>query len=466
MSLADCLKAVCNGRSDCVAFPTNWFYQLDWVKPYNLDLIVVPAAVIRPDNAEDVAGAVKCAAKHDRAVQAKSGGHSYANFGTGGEDGAVMVDLVNLQDFKMDEDTWEASFGSGFRLGELDEYLHENGGRAMAHGTCPSVGIGGHATIGGLGPMSRMWGSALDHVEEVEVVTANGEIVRANYTENADLFFGIKGAGSNFGIVTEFKVHTHPEPGKVVEYTYSISFGSPEEMADVFEDWQALAGDPDLDRRFSTLFIVHPLGALVTGTFYGTAEEYEETGIAGRLPGGGDVNFQLVGWMASLAHQAELGGLQIAHTPTAFTSRSLAFKESDLLNNDAIGDIFKYIEDADKGTLAWAIMWNSEGGAMGDFMEGNSYPHRDKVIMYQSYVVGFPSVTSTTHGFVDGLQERIQEGAPNANSTYAGYIDPTLTREEAKEFYWGQHLTRLREIKAKWDPKNVFRSPQSIEPAG
>lgn len=70
-----------------------------------------------------------------------------SNFGTGGKDGAVMVDLQNLQNFTMNEDTWEASFGSGFRLGDLDEYLHDNGGRAIAHGTCPSVGIGGHATI-------------------------------------------------------------------------------------------------------------------------------------------------------------------------------------------------------------------------------------------------------------------------------------------------------------------------------
>lgn len=58
-----------------------------------------------------------------------------------------MVDLQNLQNFTMNEDTWEASFGSGFRLGDLDDYLHDNGGRAIAHGTCPSVGIGGHATI-------------------------------------------------------------------------------------------------------------------------------------------------------------------------------------------------------------------------------------------------------------------------------------------------------------------------------
>lgn len=78
MSLADCLQAVCDGRSECVAFPSTPFYNIGWVKPYNLDIPVVPAAVIRPDDAKDVSGAVKCAAEHDVAVQAKSGGHSYA----------------------------------------------------------------------------------------------------------------------------------------------------------------------------------------------------------------------------------------------------------------------------------------------------------------------------------------------------------------------------------------------------
>lgn len=78
MSLVDCLKAVCDGRSNCVAFPNTPLYNLRWVKPYNLDIPVVPAAVIRPDNAQDVSGAVKCAVKHDVPVQAKSGGHSYA----------------------------------------------------------------------------------------------------------------------------------------------------------------------------------------------------------------------------------------------------------------------------------------------------------------------------------------------------------------------------------------------------
>ena len=78
MSLGDCLRAVCGLRLGCVAFEGYPFYQSAWVKPYNLDIPVVPAAVIRPDNAKEVAAAVKCGNEHNVAVQAKSGGHSYA----------------------------------------------------------------------------------------------------------------------------------------------------------------------------------------------------------------------------------------------------------------------------------------------------------------------------------------------------------------------------------------------------
>ena len=76
--LQTCLNAVCAGRAECVAFPSTPLYQLAWVKPFNLDVPVTPAAVVRPSSAQDVSGIVKCAAASNVKVQAKSGGHSYA----------------------------------------------------------------------------------------------------------------------------------------------------------------------------------------------------------------------------------------------------------------------------------------------------------------------------------------------------------------------------------------------------
>lgn len=464
--LQTCLDAVCGDRSDCVAYKGDPFYQLSWVKPFNLDVPVTPVAVIRPDNAKDVAEAVKCAAKSDVKVQAKSGGHSYANYGLGGDDGALMVDLVNLKDFSMDEDTWYASVGAGHRLGDMDKKMHAAGKRAMAHGTCPSVGIGGHATIGGLGPMSRMWGSALDHVIEVEVVTADGKIQRASQEENSDLFFALRGAGASFGIITEFVVKTHPEPGSVVEYTFNFSFGRQKDMADVYRDWQALVGDPDMDKRFSSLFIAQPLGAVVTGTFYGTEEEFEKTGIPDKLPSGGKLEANVTDWLGSLAHEAETAALTLGDLPSSFYSKSLAFREEDLLDDDSIDALFDYMDDEKVGTLLWFIIWDSTGGVINEIKaDSSAYPHRDKVFMYQSYAVGIPTLSDTTKDFLEGVHEHIQKGAPNAASTYAGYVDPAFERDEAQKLYWGDRLPELQKIKKKWDASNVFQNPQSVTPA-
>ena len=114
--------------------------------------------------------------------------------------------------------------------------------------------------------MSRMWGSALDHVVEVQVVTSNGTITRASETENADLFWALRGAGASFGIITEFVVKTHPEPGAVVQYSYGFNFGSQSDMAPVYSEWQALVGHADVDRRFSSLFVAtHHMRKLFIG---------------------------------------------------------------------------------------------------------------------------------------------------------------------------------------------------------
>lgn len=314
--------------------------------------------------------------------------------------------------------------------------------------------------------MSRMWGSALDHVIEVEVVTADGEIQRASETENSDLFWALRGAGASFGVITEFVVKTHAEPGDVVEYSYSFSFGTQSEMASVYQQWQELIGDPDMDRRFSSLFIAEPLGAIITGTFYGTEEEYKDTGIPDQIPSGGVVDGNVTDWLGHLVHQAEVESMFLSDLPGSFYSKSLAFREEDLLDKEAISSLFGYMDDANAGTLLWFIIFNSEGGAMADTpTNATAYPHRDKLMMYQSYGVGIPTINKHTREFLEGVHEHIQAGAPGAKSTYAGYVDPTIESTAAQQLYWAGQLPRLRDIKGSWDPDDVFHNPQSVQPA-
>lgn len=318
---------------------------------------------------------------------------------------------------------------------------------------------------GGIGPSSRMWGTALDHVLEVEVVTADGKIQRASKTQNPDLFWALQGAGASFGIVTEFVVRTEEEPGSVVEYTYSVSFGKQADMAPVYKKWQDLVGDSNLDRRFTSLFIAEPLGVLITGTFYGTLDEYKASGIPDKLPAAA-ANITVMDWLGSLAHLAEKTGLYLSNASTKFVSRSLALREEDLLSEASIDELFGYMGSADADTPLWFVIFDNEGGAIADVPDNSTaYPHRDKIILYQSYSVGLLGVSDKMVQFVDGVQERVQKGAPDAHTTYAGYINANLNREDAQRFYWGEKLPQLQTLKKRFDPTSLFRNPQSVDPA-
>lgn len=155
----------------------------------------------------------------------------------------------------------------------------------MSHGTCPQVGSGGHFTIGGLGPTSRQFGASLDHIVEAEVVLANSSIVTASDTQNQDICFAIKGAASGFGIVTEFKVRTEPEPGIAVKYEYTLKAGSTEERARLFKKWQAYVSDPSLTRKLASTLTLLDDNRVITGTSFGTEEEYNALNMGGQWPG-------------------------------------------------------------------------------------------------------------------------------------------------------------------------------------
>jgi hypothetical protein len=110
---------------------------------YNLRIPLVPAVIISPRSAEEVAIAVKVAKEVGLKVQAKSGGHNFANHGSGGISGQMVIDLKHFQKFQMDHKTWRATIGAGTLLGDVTQRLHDDGKRAIPHGVCPQVGIGG-----------------------------------------------------------------------------------------------------------------------------------------------------------------------------------------------------------------------------------------------------------------------------------------------------------------------------------
>ncbi|KAJ5960834.1 uncharacterized protein N7479_007984 [Penicillium vulpinum] len=442
------------------AFAGDLFYGLI-VNRYNLNIPTTPAAVAFPTSSQQVAAIVKCAAEHGYPVQAKSGGHSYGNYGLGGTDGAVAIDLKHLQQFSMDNTTWQATIGAGSLLSDVTRRLYHAGGRAMSHGVCPQVGSGGHFTIGGLGPTSRQFGAALDHVLEVEVVLANSSIVRASDTENQDLFWAIKGAASGYGIVTEFKVRTEPTPGTAVQYAFSLEIGSPKEQTVLFKSWQAFVSNPNLTRKMASTLTVLERFMVISGTFFGTKEEYDKMNLTSQFPGanGGALIFD--DWLGLVAHWAQDLVLKLgAGIPTNFYAKSTSWTPQTLMTPETIDKMFDYIGTVDKGSLGWFLLFDFQGGYTSDIpTNATSYAHRDVLIWLQSYTLNFfGHISQTQIDFLDGLN-KIVANDNSPYTAYPGYVDPLMAN--GPEAYWGTNLPRLQQIKEEVDPDNVFRNPQS-----
>jgi FAD/FMN-containing dehydrogenase len=166
-----------------------------------------PGIVVRPVSATDVASALRFARERDLLISVRAGGHSVSGHSTC--DGGMVIDLSAMRGVAVDAERGVARASGGALLSELD-------GAAQAHGLVCPIGTVGHTGLGGLvlgggvGRLQRRFGLTLDNLAAVEVVTADGRSVRASEDENADLFWGIRGAGPNFGVVTAFELRLHP----------------------------------------------------------------------------------------------------------------------------------------------------------------------------------------------------------------------------------------------------------------
>lgn len=171
-----------------------------------------PAAVLRAASEQDVVHGVRLARERGWKVAVRSGGHSWAQWSV--RDDALVIDLGGLKEIAYDEATGIVSASPAVKGGsELGPYLAERG-RFFVGGHCPTVGIGGFLLQGGQGWNARGWGWAAEYVEAIDVVTASGELVRADATVNSDLYWAARGAGPGFfGVVTRFHLRTRPHPG-------------------------------------------------------------------------------------------------------------------------------------------------------------------------------------------------------------------------------------------------------------
>ncbi|MDX1437622.1 MAG: FAD-dependent oxidoreductase, partial [Anaerolineales bacterium] len=193
-----------------------------------------PALIVRCMGAADVVDAVRFAREHNLLVSIKGGGHHAS--GRAVCDGGLMIDLSMMRSIHINVHDRSARAEAGALLGDLDRESQAFG-LAVPAGTVSETGIAGLTLGGGFGWLSRQHGLTCDNLISADVITADGEFVVANATENADLFWGLKGGGGNFGIVTSFNYQAHPVGPMVLAGSIFHSLDQARSLHDFFREF-------------------------------------------------------------------------------------------------------------------------------------------------------------------------------------------------------------------------------------
>ncbi|KAG0313601.1 hypothetical protein BG000_005823, partial [Podila horticola] len=213
-SLIDCLQSIKGNNKSYLSTPLSPTYNKERIL-YNKIFVHNPSAIFHPASEVDAAAAVVCAVSHNVSIVPRSGGHSFEGYSGGGK-GSLVIDLDLFQQFSIDHDTGIATVGGGNRLGSLYTKLWSAGEYLVPAGTCPGVGIGGHALGGGVGVAGRKYGMLSDNIVGMTMIAANGDIWEVNATSRPDLFWALRGAGGgSFGLVTEFRIQAYKAPPTV-----------------------------------------------------------------------------------------------------------------------------------------------------------------------------------------------------------------------------------------------------------
>jgi FAD/FMN-containing dehydrogenase len=201
-----------------------------------------PAIVGRCSDVDDVVRSIRFAREQDLVIAVRSGGHSVGGFSTC--DDGIVIDLSLMRGVRVDPEQRTAQVNGGALLGELDR-------EAQAFGLACPVGVVGHTGVagltlgGGMGRLQRRFGFTIDNLLSVDLVTADGELLHVSESEHPDLFWGMRGAGPNFGIVTSFEFRLHEVGSDVVQGTIAFPAVRAHEVADRFREYLDTAPDEE-----------------------------------------------------------------------------------------------------------------------------------------------------------------------------------------------------------------------------
>lgn len=421
-----------------------------------------PALIVRCKTSQDVVAAVNFARDNHLLVSVRSGGHNVA--GSAVVDGGLMIDLSLLKDIQVDPQKGTATAQPGVVFGELDQATQPYG-LAVPGGIVSVTGIAGLTLGGGFGWLSRKYGFTCDNLISARVVTADGELLTASASENSDLFWGLRGGGGNFGVVTSFEYQLQPVGPEVLAGTIIYSMDQAGEALRFFRDYTASSpyelGAMAVFRTAPAAPFIpqelhgQPVLAIIV-CYVGDPEQGER--VVAPLRAFGSPIFDGLKRTTFTAHNSSLDPGQPAGMHYYWKSEYVT----------------EVPDDAIETLIAFAASMTSPYSRLAVFQLGGAIQRMEEQAMAVSHRDAEYIIAINT-GWADpqDTQKQVQWTRDvwtairpfSLGGSYVNFQSADDDEERVRAAYGAEKFERLAQLKSKYDPHNLFRVNQNIRPA-
>lgn len=424
-------------------------------RTFNLLIDQRPEAIALPTNERQVAAAVAFARARGWRVAAQATGHNAGPLGD--LTGTMLLNTSRLTGVQIDADARRVRVGAAARWQDVVPQLSELGLAAL-HGSSPLVGIVGYSLGGGIGWLSRKYGLQSNAITAIELVSAEGDLIRADAVHEADLFWALRGGNGNFGIVTALEFRVFP----VAELYAGTMVFPAERSGEVLRTWTArLASFPDELTTWVSILHVPPLPeipeplrgrslVLVMAVHLGSEDE-GRTLLAPLHDLGPE--------MAMFGVQPPAGIADLAMDPADPMPTRSATAQLDGLSSEAIDQVVGI--SAVPGSPVLMTQIRHVGGALSRPAPGGGARDRlpGEICVFAVSVVPHPDAEAPARAGLADLMAAVQGGRAGA---YPSFVEEPA---DAAAFWEAETWQRLRTVKALYDPSDVFRGNHHIPPA-
>lgn len=432
---------------------------------------LLPQAVARCRTTSDVVEALAFARKSGLSFAVRSGGHSFADFCA--TDG-LLIDLAEMDTVEVDGDV--ATVGPGVRMAGLADGLIAHG-RIAPCGWCPTVAVAGSVLGGGYGVLSRYLGLGCDHLVAAEVVLADGEVVRVDADHEPDLFWALRGAGTgNFGIVTSLVLRTYPAR-PIVRFVHEWPWSS---VVDVIDTWQRWA--PEAPPHVNMELVIQTnypfesdprvvvFGAVVAPAAEARAllEEFvHQVDPRADLEELTELSGKVATRRHSYAGRPEFPFVEPG-PPMGVRPRLRAVKSEYFdqpMPREAVEALVATFTADPRPMQYRELEFVPWGGAFARVAPSETaFPHRNaRFLIGHHAIAGNMADDEARQACLDFVRRSWDSVHPWASgAVYGNY--PDLALDDWGRAYYGDNFPRLRQVKAAYDPENVFRFAQSVPP--